>query len=650
MTSAPSTPTAQGDDPARVAGNIIRLHPFDGLFLRATHLDQMEQYASDLTAAIGTACGSGVVRGMNVTLDGDTLTIGPGLAIDGLGHPLLTGTEGTVSLADRKLPPDGFWLVTAERATWDYGQETVAGALCDDPCGGGSVGKPFTAEGVRFGVAAATCAGLDARGWLEKRSWLAKDQFAKEQRDAGRWTAKDTLGAGLFQQSWTPPDAADAAAKLIPLAVVIPESSGGDRQLDLWTARRDQAGPPSNGYWQWRLAMRPWPVFVAQILQFQILLAERLGLKTAGSWMSVVLDRLEQATELCTQLTKVKFQEHLKDVRTQLSRTYAGPGDAEMAASGAGGPAALRSLGLFDLPPAGFLPRYESSLDGIAGQLRQMLEMPVRVGTCAPGDVGQAVQEAQHRDRILLDQGQSQTGVDVLVPMLGSGQGPAFDWVVFVRRDDRRYPVEIAAPPTEDVGVYLVRAETGDETLRLYRDLINGKLPPDVDPQKPQPSTLASLGTLSYPVDEWAVPRDPKAESIYNQLHDLPEQVCVVGFVGQGLRRPLGAVRAQLLVADLTGFSPRLAPLSTSVGEVHGGEAIVVVAGPDDRQQEAELGGEAVAEPVAKPIVDPEPEPVANPTPAVDAEPVDVAEVEAAPAPPPAGGGRGPRRRAAKPR
>jgi hypothetical protein len=248
--------------------------------------------------------------------------------------------------------------------------------------------------------------------------------------------------------------------------------------------------------------------------------------------------------------------------------------------------------------------------------------------------------------------------VDVLVPVLGSGQGPAFDWVVFVRRDDRRYPVQIAPPPTEDVGVYLIRADSSDEILRLYRDLINGKLPPDVDPQKPEPSTMAYLGTLSYPVDEWAVPQDPEAESIYNQLHDLPEQVCVVGFVGQGLRRPLGAVRAQLLVADLTGFSPRLAQLSTCVGEVHGGEAIVVVAGPDGRQQETVRGAEAAPAPVADPapepvaeaVADPAAEPVANPTPAADADPVAVADVEPAPAPPPAGGGRAPRRRAAKPR
>ena len=582
MTSARSTqPVAPSDDPAVVGSEIIRLNPFDGLFLRASHLDQMEQYAADLVAAVGMAGGPGVVEGLGVTLDGDTLTIDPGLAIDDRGRPLRSRTPGTVSLQGRQVPPDGFWWVTAQRKCWQYGQETVAGALCDDPCGGGSVGRPFTAEGVRFDVSAEVRAGLDARGWLEKRSWLARELFGDEQVTAGRWTALDPAGSALYRQSWTAPAAAAGGGGLFRLGVVIPQSSAGGHQLDLWTARRDRASAPPVDYWQWRLGMRPWQVFVAQILQFQAMLAERLDLKNSpAGWMSVVLDQLDQATDLVSQLTKAKLSEHLKEMREQLTRQYAGPDAANLAPEGVSNPVTLSSLGFLDLPPAGYLPRYGAGLEDVAAQLEYVLELPVRVCPCLPGDVGQAVQEAQHRDRIPLDHGKSQTGVDLLVPVLGSGQAPAFDWVVFVRRDSRRCPVEVAPPPTEEVGVYLVSAPTSDDVARVYARLAKGQLPPDADPANPQPLTMAFLGTLTYPVGQWALPPDQDYAGIYDQLHHLPAQVEVVSFVLKPFRRPLGAVRTELLIADLSGPVPQGRRLTTLVGTVHDGEAIVVVAGP----------------------------------------------------------------------
>jgi hypothetical protein len=209
-----------------------------------------------------------------------------------------------------------------------------------------------------------------------------------------------------------------------------------------------------------------------------------------------------------------------------------------------------------------------------------VLELPVRVCPCSPSDVGQAVQEAQHRDRIPLDAGKSQTRVDVLVPVLGFSHEPAFDWVVFARRDDRRCPVEVAPPPSEEVGVYLISAPTSDDVTRVYEGLANGRVPPDADPANPQPLTMTFLGTLNYPAGEWAVPQDQSYAEIYATLHDLPARVEVVSFVLQPSRRPLGAVRAELLVADLSGLDPQARRLATWVGEVHGGEAIVVVAGP----------------------------------------------------------------------
>ena len=63
--SGPATP-ASGASSA--GGGIVRLNPFDGLFLRAEHLEQLQAYARELTHALGQAGGTGVVHGYGVTL------------------------------------------------------------------------------------------------------------------------------------------------------------------------------------------------------------------------------------------------------------------------------------------------------------------------------------------------------------------------------------------------------------------------------------------------------------------------------------------------------------------------------------------------------------------------------------------------------
>ncbi|HEY6145541.1 MAG TPA: hypothetical protein VIV13_04660, partial [Solirubrobacterales bacterium] len=48
-------------------------------------------------------------------------------------------------------------------------------------------------------------------------------------------------------------------------------SADGDAgwSVDVWAARRDRGDPSPARTWQYRLGMRPWDVYVAQILQFQ---------------------------------------------------------------------------------------------------------------------------------------------------------------------------------------------------------------------------------------------------------------------------------------------------------------------------------------------------------------------------------------------
>ncbi|WP_157877888.1 hypothetical protein, partial [Streptomyces kanamyceticus] len=68
---------------------ISRLKPFDGMFLRAVHLQQIQLYTQALSRALGLAGGPGVVHGYGLALAGDPgkpptrLDVRPGLAVDG---------------------------------------------------------------------------------------------------------------------------------------------------------------------------------------------------------------------------------------------------------------------------------------------------------------------------------------------------------------------------------------------------------------------------------------------------------------------------------------------------------------------------------------------------------------------------------------
>jgi len=52
----------------------------------------------------------------------------------------------------------------------------------------------------------------------------------------------------------------------------------GEWVLDAWIARRDLIATPPRDAWEWRLGLRPWAVFIAQVLQFQAQLAGAPGI------------------------------------------------------------------------------------------------------------------------------------------------------------------------------------------------------------------------------------------------------------------------------------------------------------------------------------------------------------------------------------
>ena len=74
-----------------------------------------------------------------------------------------------------------------------------------------------------------------------------------------------------------------SARGCVPIGVV---ARAGARVLffDAWTSRRERIEAPAQRYWAWRMAMRPWDVYLAHILQFQCQLHEVLqGTPDGGS-------------------------------------------------------------------------------------------------------------------------------------------------------------------------------------------------------------------------------------------------------------------------------------------------------------------------------------------------------------------------------
>src|SRR4051812_41833251 len=81
---------------------LTRLHYFDGKFLRASDLTAEQTYLRSLVELSNQAGGPGVAYGYNLTLasSGDTLNMGPGLAIDPQGRVLLLPQPFSIGVQD----------------------------------------------------------------------------------------------------------------------------------------------------------------------------------------------------------------------------------------------------------------------------------------------------------------------------------------------------------------------------------------------------------------------------------------------------------------------------------------------------------------------------------------------------------------------
>lgn len=528
-----------------VSGGFTRLNPADGLFLRAEHLAKMQQYTSDLAAAVGAGVGPGVVYGFTCSLSkaNNAVFVTGGLAF-AAGQPLHSTEMISLSLDDLASETADFWVVEIVSKTWFYGSEPVYGGLCEDPCGRGSGIQPYATEGVKLQLRADSLTGF--RNVVRNhRNWLASKYFERERRHGGEatlssnapWLMPNVPGGDvqpITGRPWSDGTGpyGDAA---VPLGVIW--KSNGKWQLDVWTARRDVGDPTPLSSWQWRLGWRPRSVFMAQILQFQAQLA---GMDFGQ--VHTLSEREKAFREMCESAST-----KLGQGRSQLTKDVKADLDSYKDRFEAGELPSLTDEGFYELPPAGYLPVTFDSLDEAEVAARRIFNgLDVRARFCRADYVAHAVEQVQHMDRIpLTDDRVQQPKIDLLVPQFNLNdlkatmpKGP-YGWSAFVRRRDEEQG-------RDEVEVFVWYPEDTRTTEEFARRLAGG-------PELPPVKEFKRVGTVSYPAREWAVPIDvdADADSVWQEVHKLIEKnelLGVIGYTQVADRQSLAAARASAFV------------------------------------------------------------------------------------------------------
>jgi hypothetical protein len=576
-TTDPQLSADSGGNPATVGGGIIRLNATDGLFLRAEHLNTMEDYALELSTSVGVAAGSGVVYGYRVWLDDTTLKVDAGLAMGPDGRPLRSLNVAELDISTLTAAEDEFFVVEVAPADWVFGQENVYGNLCTDPCSQGGQIHPYQAEGIAIGLHPDTMPGLSAEPNSRKRNWLASEYYEREREQAGPWLVPFASGMpvpGLDTNDFSTPTAPPGGTA-VPLAALLKLDSGW--VVDVWIARRDIGDPAPRRAWQSRLAMRPWDVFIAQVLQFQA--------QFKADYLAAQQHPVQQGTadEISNAITALR--EGLERQRVKAGWLKDGISKLEKAAEDvaeASSPG-LHDQGFWELPPAGYLPVPSSTSDPAAYATSLFgTYADVRICRCRADDAVRAVEQAQHLDRIPLDPSlqRDKPRIDVLVPSdladLKVLYAASYPWVAFVRR-----PAP-ACEPVDEVAVYFMNAGE-DSPDAVAQAILKGKHPSDDD----------FVAQLTYPAGTYAV---PAPHDIYGRIQATINAVKDHRVVGIGLasaedRQPLAAARTVLFLLGappgggeaeygndlLVGYQDGLAP-----------EEIVIVVG--QAQQGGALG------------------------------------------------------------
>ncbi len=459
---------------------LTRLNYFDGKFLRAEDLRREQDYVRQLVQFSNQGLGAGVVYGMDTVLDSQgRVSIGPGLAMDSTGRTLLVQSAAAFDIgmlidATRRIrqtngrattngnadfggcvdatsapgdvPTQGgsLYVICIGHAESLCGQEDVYGRLCEEACIT-ATDRPLIVEGVvvralpltlHTALASSRTVALDRR---HMRSLVASAYFEDERKVVACLISR----AGLALDTWCV-GAELSGVCCVPLAVV---ARAGSQTifLDAWTARRERMEAPARRYWAWRMCMRPWDAYLAQILQFQCQLHEVLGdggdpgsedpcapqrgvLDEASKYLRDFDETYTRHISALARITDVPANLRNSDALFQLQ---GGAADLtrlrqqiDGALRGMIGGAKSRVLingGIVELPPAGYLPVVPGTVS-VNTQVRRLLGEGLDLRFCVvrPDFVAHALEECQHMERISLltglDDPKAKQEVDILVP------------------------------------------------------------------------------------------------------------------------------------------------------------------------------------------------------------------------------------------
>jgi hypothetical protein len=538
------------------------LNYYDGKFLQASDLRQEQLAMQSMIELSNQAAGTpGPSYGFDITLgSGDTLTLSPGLGIDQQGRvlylpqsvdvaisDLLASTQapggsgstspassGAVGSSAAGAAPAAFkpcdlatpapsatpvsgtelYLVTLSAAEGLCGTDEVFGRLCDAACVTAS-DRPWRIEGVLLGLVPLTLGPLATSTSVVLTQTHLRSQVASAYYAAEAATGASLISAaGLAAGAWCL-GATAAAGDAISLGVLA-RSGGSTVFLDEWTARRERIETSPRRYWAFRMAMRPWNVFLAQVLQFQCQLQDVLG--SAGA-AGLVASPLSQAMTLLGQsATLIDQLQHAAPAGPAEAAPAAPAGPAEAALPPASAPTdttleqaiadyrqgvtdilAGRALpsarGLIDAgfvtaPPTGIVAIDPTSSTALETQVAQLFGAGVDLRFCVMrhDQAGAELTRGQHLDRISLlaglDDPSQRQQVDILVPdgtwqtaaSTASEQPsikPTLDWVLFRRRSD----VNCSPPPQQldTVTLYADPALSGDAAETDWGNLIKGQ-------------------------------------------------------------------------------------------------------------------------------------------------------------------------------
>ncbi|WP_224242779.1 hypothetical protein [Hyalangium gracile] len=448
---------------------LTRLNYFDGKFLRAADLEAEQRYLRQLVAMSNQGGGPGVVHGLSTTLAANgALKLSAGLAIDPMGRVLLlpqeasldiqalieataastavqgqtTGGSGAFQLCEapqttpsggttQAAPATALYLITICHAEALCGEEDVYGKLCEDSCVT-TTSRPYRLEGLvvrALPLSLVTPYPTSSRlslSQLHLRSRVASAYYSDE-----RSAHPNQLSySGLTGGAWCLGAGYEAGACDVPLAVVAREGNT-TVFLDAWTARRERIEPPAKRHWAWKMRMRPWDVFLAQILQFQCQLAHLLtelpadGADPCQPSKDMLGETSQTLARLQEQLSKLDVTglgpalSEISDLKSKI-QFLLGTQTTNTPSTMQGG--LLTQNGIVELPSAGYLPVANQTTASVNAQVRALLGEGVDLRFCVvrPDYVAHALEAAQHMERISLLEGLETQGkkpqVDVLVP------------------------------------------------------------------------------------------------------------------------------------------------------------------------------------------------------------------------------------------